>query len=453
MKKLLILLISFVSLTLINCEKDFEDYNNVPEEILTRPEAYPGLILGMTKNFAGNSLYRIIHAPGLTATELAAMNTYLTEPQLETGGPSLPPDNSSITDLSYNLHSDRNIAEKILLYIDDLNFENEDQKIGIKAYAKFFKAMTTGYLAQYWEKVTLENDENNEAEYVDRMEGLQMSINLLDEALNDLDGQTGAIDYINGLVSHNFSFVDVLHAFKARYEIETGDYQNAFDDADAVDLTKKSEWSYDGGVNKNPLYKNTLWANAALRIRPIDSLGLVSWQTPEANDQRNPFYLTYTSVISEHGCQHAVDNPKGFWETETTPIPVYLPGEMILIKAEAKARLGGSANLAEAVSYIDEVRTKTSADDVFGVGAGLAPWAGDATNQQEVLDEIYKNYAIELFLQGQRFPIHRRFYPNYLDNVDFNTTNGCSLERANNFYPYPDQERANNPNCPPDPAY
>jgi len=123
---------------------------------------------------------------------------------------------------------------------------------------------------------------------------------------------------------------------------------------------------------------------------------------------------------------------------------------MRLIKAEAKARLN---ELDEAVTLIDEVRTQTPADDVFGVAAELTPWAGDASNQEEVLNEIYKNYAAELFLQGQRFPIHRRFFPHYLDNIDWNNVQRCSLERLNNFYPYPDQERANNPNCPPDPAY
>lgn len=454
MKKLLILLISIVSLTLFNCKKDFEDYNKVPEEIAYKtPDAYPGIILGMTKDFTKNTLYRIIHGPGLTATELGGMNTYLTEPQLENGGPALPPDNSSLSELFYDLHANRNIAEKVLKYIDNLNFANDNEKLGIKSYAKFFKALTTGYMSQYWEKVTLENNENNEAVYVGRIQGLETAVSLLDETINDLDGQTDAIDYINNLVSNNFSIIDVLHAFKARYEIELGNYQEAYNEANAVDLTKMSVWTYDGGTHKNPLYSHTIYPNATLTIRPIDSLGLTGTQTPEPNDQRIPFYLTYTSTVSEHGCQFAVDDPKGFWETETSPIPVYLPGEMILIKAEAKARMGGNANLAEAVTFINQVRTKTAPEDIFGVGADLSDWTGDATNQQDVLDEIYKNYAIELFLQGQRWPIHRRFYPNYLDNIDFNNTSGCSLERSNNFYPYPDREHSNNPNCPPNPAY
>jgi hypothetical protein len=111
----------------------------------------------------------------------------------------------------------------------------------------------------------------------------------------------------------------------------------------------------------------------------------------------------------------------------------------------------GGASLADAVTLINQVRTKTN--DVFNVNASLAAWTGNATDQTEVLDEIYKNYAIELYMQGQRFPIHRRFFPNYLNSVDWNTANSCGLERVNNFYPYPDKERSNNPNCPADPAY
>jgi len=457
MKKIVLLL--FISFSILSCEKEFEDHNNITEEVAYKtPQAYKGIVLGMTKEFATNSLYRIIHAPALTANEMANMSTYETESQLVDGGPELTGVNSSLSSMWRNLHRNRGIAEKILAYIDDLEFPSDAardafkvEKAGYKAYAYLFKAMTTGYLAHYWEKVTVENDINNNAQFVSREQGYQKAIEYLDQALVELNADPGAENYINGLVSYEFSIVDVIHALKARYEIELGNYQEAYDAANSVDLSKRSVWSYDGGSILNPLYKYTLKAGAKYKFRPVDSLGLTNNQTPDVNDQRNGFYLTYITDYANN-CSRNIDDPNGFWFSGTTPIPVYLPDEMKLIKAEAKARMGG-ANLAEAVTLIDEVRTQAPGSDVFGVGGGLPAWTGDATNQQEVLDEIYKNYAIELFLEGLRFPIHRRFYPNYLDNIDWNNVDRCSLERLNNFYPYPDQERANNPNCPADPAY
>ncbi len=459
MKKILILLI--ISLSIFSCKKEFEDHNKVSEDIAySTPQAYKGIVLGMTNEFATNSLYRIIHAPGFTARELGNMSTYETESQLIEGGPELTGVNSSLSGMWRNLLRNRGIAEKILNNIDQLSFPSNDaetafenEKVAYKAYAKLMQAITTGYLSLYWEQVPTQNDTEGNAQFVSREEALRFSIDKLDEALSLITANNDAETYINGLVSYEFSIVDVIKAFKARYLIELGDYQEAYDAANDVDLSNRSVWSYDGGTITNPIYKNTIKPGASKRIRPLDSLGLmVGNHLPDSNDQRIPFYLTYTSEYDK-SCLFPVDDPNGFWFTDSTPIPVYLPDEMKLIKAEAKARMGGSANLAEAVNLINEVRTQLPADDIFGVGAGLGPWTGNVTNQQEVLDEIYENYASELFLEGLRFPIHRRFYPNYLDGIDWNTTNRCSLERLNNFYPYPDQERSNNPNCPPDPAY
>ncbi len=457
MKKILILFI--LSLTLFSCKKEFEDHNKVSEDVaFNTPKAYKGIVLGMTHEFATGSLYRIIHGPGFTARELGNMNTYETESQLAEGGPELTGVNSSLGGMWRSLHRNRGIAEKILEYIDNLNYSSnaeeadfEKEKVAYKAYAKLMQAITTGYMAQYWEKVTTHNDPEGNAKFVSRTDGLQFAVDKLDEALSLITSNADAETHINGLVSNEFSIVDVINAFKARYEIELGNYQEAYDAADAVNLNNRSVWSYDGGSISNPIYKYTIKPGASKKFRPLDSLGLTvsGAYLPAPADQRVPFYLTFTSQ-HEIACGYGVDDPNGFWNADTADIPVYLPDEMKLIKAEAKARMGGNANLAEAVALINEVRTLT---DVFGVDAGLGTWTGNATNQQEVLNEIYKNYAIELYMQGQRFPIHRRFFPDYLNNIDWNTVDRCSLERVNNFYPYPDQERANNPNCPADPAY
>ena len=66
----------------------------------------------------------------------------------------------------------------------------------------------------------------------------------------------------------------------------------------------------------------------------------------------------------------------------------------------------------------------------------------------ELLEEIYKNRSIELFLTGMRFEDSRRFHPNFAVPSAANTTN----ERNRNFYPYPSIERENNKNTPSDPS-
>ncbi len=452
MKKISLLILLILSLSA--CEKEFIDKNEVTEKAAYEtPEAYQGIVLGMTKIFTTSTLKNIIKGPGLTAKEFGRANTYVSTTQLSNGGKGITDDNPTVNGIWSGLHRSRGIAEKILSNIDKVTFVNADEGIAYKAYAKFFKGLTIGYMSQYWEKVTLDNDAENNAQFVDRLDGYQTAIDYLNDAEQSFTNNANATALINGLISSNFSVLDVIHILKARYYMELGQYQEAYDEANAVDLTTKSQWDYDGGAIKNPIYAQILDPGASLNYLPLDQLGMLSVHTLDVGDNRVNFYLENTVVMQDIDCGYDLYNPVGFWSTDSSPIPVYLTGEVMLLKAEAKARLNGAANLAEAVNLINDVRTKTSSADPFGVGASLGVWTGNATNQQDVLDEIYRNYAAELYLEGLRFPIHRRFFPNYLDNIDWNQVNRCGLERVNNFYPYPDSERANNPNCPPNPEF
>jgi hypothetical protein len=61
-----------------------------------------------------------------------------------------------------------------------------------------------------------------------------------------------------------------------------------------------------------------------------------------------------------------------------------------------------------------------------------------------LLTEIYRQRAAELYLQGLRWEDSRRLgRPGPPTSLD---------ERNRNFWPYPDQERRNNPNTPANPA-
>lgn len=126
---------------------------------------------------------------------------------------------------------------------------------------------------------------------------------------------------------------------------------------------------------------------------------------------------------------------KGFAALPTTPWPVYLPGEMTLIKAEAYSRQN---DLVNGMAELNKVVTKLPANDPYGVGAGLPPVAG--LTQAQLLDEIYKQRCIELFMSGFKLEDMRRFgRPN--------------SEKKRNFLPYPFLERDNNTNTPPDPPF
>jgi hypothetical protein len=117
---------------------------------------------------------------------------------------------------------------------------------------------------------------------------------------------------------------------------------------------------------------------------------------------------------------------------------------MLLNIAEAHARSG---NLVEAENALNQLRQKTPAQDVFGIGGGLTDTYSSGGNQNALLAEIYKNRRIELHLIGTSLEDSRRFNrPEPPTGVNLNT------ERNRNFYPYPSVEHLANTNTPADPS-
>jgi hypothetical protein len=108
---------------------------------------------------------------------------------------------------------------------------------------------------------------------------------------------------------------------------------------------------------------------------------------------------------------------------------------MLLIRAEAFTR---QDNLPAGLAELNRVITKSTANDVFGVGAELP--AQGALSKDDLLVQIYRHRCIELFMSGLKLEDMRRFSrPN--------------SERKRNFFPYPFRERDSNVNTPDDPEF
>lgn len=218
-----------------------------------------------------------------------------------------------------------------------------------------------------------------------------------------------------------------MYALLARYQTALGNSDAALAAANQVNLAVRSFFRYDA-TNPNPIFNTS---NNVLQPRNA-ALGLPAALAPDADDKRLDFYLLDKRA--------ATVLFKGFFATADAPIPVYLPGEITLIKAEAHAR---KSQLAEAVTELNNVRTKRPAGDAWGVGADLPAYSGQVT-QAAILGEIYRQRSIELFMSGLRLEDSRRFgRPG---------PNAGGEERNRNYYPHPFTERDNNPNTPSDPT-
>lgn len=113
--------------------------------------------------------------------------------------------------------------------------------------------------------------------------------------------------------------------------------------------------------------------------------------------------------------------------------------EILLTRAEARARQGGATKLAGAVADVNRIRKRAGLDTlVFGV---------DLTTQQQVIDEVMLQRRLELAMEGFRWSdlVRTGLVQNWL------TAQGAPSYQA--LYPIPRRELAVSPNIAQNPGY
>jgi len=421
------ILIVLAALGGVGCKKDFTDPNRATDEqVFSSAKGLTGVVTGLQRVYTlgrGSTLYNLITINGLTTNELISVNTGNTaEEQLKTGGNLVDGNHTMLTTFWTTCNKVIYDADQVILNAKNLSDKNYAS--GLIAYASIFKALSIGDMAEFWEKVPSGTGLN--VNFIDRIDGYKKAIGVLDEAITTVSTNAISSAFLSNIPA-GIDIGNTLHALKARYSLFAGLYSQALAEANLVDLTKKSTFNFDA-LSNNPLYEIATATNNV--VQPKDStLGLPPSLAPSLTDGRVPFY---TSINATTAPRFRIN---GFGAAATTAIPVYLPGEMILIKAEAYAR-AATPDLVNATLELNKVVTKNN--DIYGVNANQPPVA--PATVQALLDEIYRQRCIELFMSGLKLEDMRRF-------------NRPTSERKRNLMPYPLRERDNNPNTPPDPAF
>ena len=408
------------------CKKNFTDPSSVPAgQAFSSPQAMTGVAIGLQRTYTAgraSSLFNRVVIDGILTNQLTVSNQgNVPEFQLQQGGGTVDGTNTMVNGLWTTSNKILYDADNVLAgarRLGDLSYAS-----GLIGYTTIFKALALGDIAGFWEQAPASNGQN--VTFQTRNEALQRAVVAIDTALNRIAANPVPASY-TAILPGGSSGVDIantLHALKARYALYLGNYATALAEANLVDLTKKSVLVMNG-TNQNPLFETLSGGNVTVMAA---SFGLPAGLQPDPSDKRVPFY--YDAALSS--------KMKGFAASSTTSFPVYLPGEMTLIKAEAYARMS-TPELNNALTELNKVITKQRAADAFGVGAELP--AVNLTTQQAILDEIYRQRAIELATSGLRLEDMRRFARPV-------------AERKRSFLPYPFQERDNNPNTPPDPQF
>ncbi len=439
-KNIKTLILSLATLMLVSaCETEFLNPNAPTEsQVLSSREGLVALSIGIKQLYSTTGLRWVIETPAITTREGGITTTFQNMIELEDGGADLPNFNSNVSGMWATLLRVMVMCDNLIESAGTVDLNSDDRNTFI-AYGSFFKAMCVGALSQHYEQVIIQPSQNNDASFVPRSQGYTTAISLLEQARSNLSGVTLPED-ISGSVLGGLDMSNSVSAMLARFNLFAGNYDAAITAAQSVDQSVASVWEYDA-QNENPVWTR-VFENNAPNFKPRDNFGLPDAFTLDSADGRIAFYLVPLDETNQNGLP--IEDLAGFFTSATGNMPVYLPGEMFLIIAEANIRKS-SQDLNAAVAAIDAVRTKTT--DPFGLNAGLAAYSG-AVTAEDLLLEIYQNRRMELFLTGVSLEDSRRFNrPEPSPQVGVFTD-----ERNRNFYPYPERERNNNPNTPADPS-
>ena len=433
MKKIFTLTALLSALTLGSCNKEYLNPSTASQnQVVTSSDGLLTLCNGLQYRYSAGGLlsvlYNSVAAGGLSTRELTILNVgNIEEYNVSLGAGNLTNANGVARNLWTQTQLVKANADLVLANVG--NAPEAGTRSGIVAYASIFRALALGTSAQYFEQLPLAVQEN--APFVPRVEVLRNAVAQLEAAATQLAATPVSADFTAKIVP-GIDLPNTLQALIARYSLEAGDYDKALAAAGRVDLTKRSVFNYDDNT-RNPLFE-TSFGNKNVFEPTNTSLGLTGALAPDPADRRLPFLLRITPPPS--GTQNL---GTGFYTANGAVIPVYVQGEMLLIRAEAYARKG---DLANAIIELNRVRTKT-ATATDPLGAGLPAYTGPVT-AQDVLTEILRNRYVELAFQGFRLADSRRFgRPG---------PGAAGAERNRNFFPYPRVERENNPSTPVDPV-
>jgi hypothetical protein len=416
----------------VACKKDYADPNRaIQENVLKSPAGLTGIVVGLQRVYTyqrASSVYNMITTDGFLTNQLTNLNQGNTaEYQLWLGGDNVNPLNNSIV-LSFWTNCNKVIydANNVLKYAPELSDKNYAS--GLIAYASIFKALALTNLAMFWEQVPDTTGVGLTSTFISNTVAFNKALDVVNNALAVINANAMSAAFLSAIPA-GISIPNTLQALKARLSLYTGNYAQALTAANAVDLSVKSTFNFEAAA-LNPIYE--IATSTKNVFQPADStMGLPKTLEPNLADKRTPFYI----ALGASGTRFLLS---GFFGTTTGSIPVYLPGEIILTKAEAYARQA-TPDLVNAQIELNKVITKQPANDPFGVGAGL-PADLSVYTQAQLLEQIYRHRAIEMYLSGFRL----------IDNRRFNRPAG---ERKRSYLPYPNQERNNNSNTPDDPKF
>ncbi len=407
------------------CNLDLENPNDPTEQqVLGDPNGILALAVGLQGQYA-SSVLDYARAPALVTDQWGPAARALLADQSLFLGDDVLPDYGVVTDPYVDTYRISRSAD-LLLERAPREGSNRGVQVGGVALAKLFRAMALGNAALQFERLPV-NAVFAGAEPQPRAVVLDTVLALLESARADLatvsDTELG-VTFNSRVLASGIDLRNSVDAMLARYYLITEQYARAIEAADRVDVSVLSLLAY-SDPNVNPVYSYSF--SGAVYVGALKSFV----DEAEPGDRRVAFWVDTTATPVKSRVGTAMLLPFRAFAGRNDPIPVYLPDEVRLIKAEAYAR---QANFEQARTLINEVRTQTSGG-ANEPAAGLPALSAEALDTpEEVFGQIAYERQYELYWVGTRWSDLRRLDP-YVDT-----------EPSIQFLPFPLRECQINPN-------
>jgi len=186
-KQITLLLFTGSLLLITSCNKEYINPSTASEpSVTTSVDGLMNLCAGLQRRFTigrQNPIYTAPIAGGYSVYALYTLNIGNTaEKELETGKGAVTRNNAIVIQMWSQCLLTRTEAETVL---NNLAVAGDPaDRVGLKAYASIFYALSMGTLVQFFEKIPLTNGFN--AEFSPRADALQKAITVLESADADL---------------------------------------------------------------------------------------------------------------------------------------------------------------------------------------------------------------------------------------------------------------------------
>ena len=380
------------------CTLDLQNPNQPTQgEVTTQVDGVIALATGLQGRFA-TSYGNFAYMAGLVTDEFASTSAALVS--ISDAEQGAVPSGTGIADNVFNsIYRTVRTADDLLAGSVALGSQFEPgTRSGIRALAYALKAEALGEGIQSYQKIPINTYNVTAPTYVGRSVALPYIRALIDSAAAEIAGTPPSTFFNANILTPGVSLSNIIQLFRARYARMANDDATALAAANNVARSGTAALS----VLTFPSPTVNFYANVTGGTNGIAPRR--QYRTSmQAQDLRWQYFVTPSTTLS--GRVGALLDPWARYANPQAPLPVYMPDEALLIKAEALARQN---QLAASQAALDSVRTDCPGGRGLDDPKACLPALGAPLTQPELITEIYTQRRYELFGTGQRWEDTRR---------------------------------------------